>query len=72
MLCKVIVLFATDLYRMNDLTTICKTTGETITIEEMNYRDGRRDEILAKFQFQFGKTRHQVLELFRYYSKKDK
>jgi hypothetical protein len=57
---------------MNDLTTICKTTGETITIEEMNYRDGRRDEILEKFQLQFGKTRHQVLELFRYYSKKDK
>jgi hypothetical protein len=50
--------------------TICKTTGDAITLEEMSYRDDIRNKLLARLQLQFNKSREQVLELFRFYSAK--
>jgi hypothetical protein len=48
--------------------TICKTTGAAISIPEMHYREGKKNELLARLQLQLGKTREQVIGLFRYYT----
>lgn len=47
----------------------CKTTGEKITNEENNYREGKKNDLLKRLQLQLGKTRDQVLDLFRSYNK---
>jgi len=55
---------------MNEQMTTCKSTGEQITIAERDYRDEKRNSLIIKLQEQLGKTRQQVLALFRLYSPK--
>jgi hypothetical protein len=52
--------------------TICKTTGAAISYSEMHYREGKKNELLRRLQLQLGKTRSQVIELFRFYNKSRK
>ena len=48
--------------------TICKTTGMLISNTELVYREGKKHELLTRLQLQLGKTREQVIELFRFYT----
>lgn len=56
------------LQHKNDEMTTCKTTGAVITFEEMEYRDGKRNDIVRRMQLQLGKTKKQVLALFHFYN----
>jgi hypothetical protein len=47
--------------------TVYKTTAATLPESEIHYREGKKNELLARLQLQLGKTREQVIGLFRFY-----
>ncbi|MCE3282156.1 MAG: hypothetical protein K0Q66_893 [Chitinophagaceae bacterium] len=56
----------------NDELVKCRSTGLDISQSEMNYREDKKNVLVKRLQLQLGKTREQVLGLFRFYNKASK
>jgi hypothetical protein len=48
---------------------ICRSTGAEITEVEMKHREAMKYDLVTRLHQQLGKTRKQVIELFRFYNK---
>lgn len=48
--------------------TIPVNTTQQLSSEEIDYREGQKNALLARLQLRLGKSREQLLALFRFYN----